>query len=68
MTGEQRKNKESDLVPPVPFLKGLTKPLIKKFGDCTLIFGGTPKNGVFLGYFPEQDRYPDQIRDFHVPI
>jgi hypothetical protein len=38
--------------------------LLKRFDHCTLIFGGTPKNNVFLGYFPEHNRYRDEIRNF----
>jgi hypothetical protein len=31
--------------------------LLKKFNRYTLIFGGTTTKSVFLGYFPEQERY-----------
>jgi hypothetical protein len=36
-----------------------------KFDYCMLIFSGTPKSSVFRGYFPEQDRYRDEIREFN---
>jgi hypothetical protein len=40
-------------------------PLLKKLDHCPLIFGGMPRNNVFLGYFPERHRYWDEIREFN---
>jgi hypothetical protein len=40
-------------------------PLLTEFGHCPLIFGGTPKNSVFLGSFLEQDRYCDEIQEYN---
>jgi hypothetical protein len=42
-------------------MKGLTETPEFNLVHWTLIFGGTPKNNVFLGYFPEQDRHLDEI-------
>jgi hypothetical protein len=37
----------------------------QKFDHLTLIFGGTPKNSVFLEDFLDQNRYPDEIRELN---
>jgi hypothetical protein len=49
---------------PSIFWNDSRKPSPEKVDYCPLILGGMPKSSVFLGYFPEQDRYRDEIRDF----
>jgi hypothetical protein len=48
-----------------PFFKRILGNPTEKFDRCTLVSRRTRTNSVFLGYFPEQERYRDEIREFN---